>query len=580
MAEKLKVFVRVRPKRDDQQDNFEYNVTLRQFTLKNKIYTIDGILDASTQQRDVYHTVATDPIQAFIQGFNTTIFAYGQTGSGKTHTIFGPDISHQTVLYSPTKSLNSDEPQTPQLRSLFGLVPRSFITVFEKLENANHIKKYQMGLSCVEVYNTTLRDLLVPLNSNNLKIREDIKSKKFFVENLTEETIQTSGELMLFLKRIQVNRAVSSTNMNHASSRSHVLLQLHVLQQLLTGETKESLLTFVDLAGSEMARKTGAEGERLKEAGYINSSLSTLSRVIEGLGIQHSGKKKTSHQHIPFRDSSLTKLLKVALGGNCKTTLVVCVSGEQNHKEETYSSLRFATRAACIKNAPVINKALDAQALYEENQRLKCEIERLGNIHSENNNKWFETKLDELEAKEQDIVELKVNIDDLELQLSKLDHHRGYVERLEEFEEEKMQLTQTINELEIELMRERHSKKNYESKLMDIQMIYSEVTSQETLDHDSTTKVILDAIKFRRSMKSEDIDLNRINPERELTPMNGTEVCEGDINVIMEPRKCNVETQTMQFGLNVEKQTDIDCIEVAPLVDTRCSIFEMFKCRS
>eukprot|EP01084_Bolivina_argentea_P193083 331319_1 len=100
MAEKLKVFVRVRPKRDDQQDNFEYNVTLRQFTLKNKIYTIDGILDASTQQRDVYHTVATDPIQAFIQGFNTTIFAYGQTGSGKTHTIFGPDISHQTVLYS------------------------------------------------------------------------------------------------------------------------------------------------------------------------------------------------------------------------------------------------------------------------------------------------------------------------------------------------------------------------------------------------------------------------------------------------------------------------------------------------
>ena len=120
--------------------------------------------------------------------------------------------------------------------------------------------------------------------------------------------------------------------MNQASSRSHVLLQLRLIQQLLTGEVKESLLTFVDLAGSEMVRKTGTKGKGLKEAGYINSSLSTLSRVIEGLGMQHSAKNKSSHLHIPFRDSSLTKLLKIALGGNCKTSLVVCVSADRDHK--------------------------------------------------------------------------------------------------------------------------------------------------------------------------------------------------------------------------------------------------------
>ena len=169
---------------------------------------------------------------------------------------------------------------------------------------------------------STLRDIFRPSNSKNLKIREDFKSKHFFVEKLTEESVESIDELLAFIRMIQLNRSVSATKMNNASSRSHVLLQLRVIQQLLTGETKESLLTFVDLAGSEMVRKTGTKGDQLKEAGYINSSLSTLSRVIEGLGLQHGDKsKKTGHRHIPFRDSSLTKLLKTALGGNCKTTL-------------------------------------------------------------------------------------------------------------------------------------------------------------------------------------------------------------------------------------------------------------------
>ena len=135
-----------------------------------------------------------------------------------------------------------------------------------------------------------------------------------FVENLTEETIQTSEELMLFIKRIHLNRSISSTNMNQASSRSHVLLQLRVIQQLLTGETKESRLTFVDLAGSERQSKTEAKGMRFTEAININLSLSALGNVINSL------TSNTKSKHIPYRDSKLTRILQDSLGGNSNKT--------------------------------------------------------------------------------------------------------------------------------------------------------------------------------------------------------------------------------------------------------------------
>ena len=92
--------------------------------------------------------------QAFLEGYNSTIFAYGQTGSGKTHTIFGPELPSKSLVSSPTKSpLNKDS--NPEIRTMFGLVPRCFITVFERLQSANHIRKHQIGLSCVEVYNVS-----------------------------------------------------------------------------------------------------------------------------------------------------------------------------------------------------------------------------------------------------------------------------------------------------------------------------------------------------------------------------------------------------------------------------------------
>ena len=125
---------------DDLSANFEYKIKDNQFRLKKKLYTIDGILPQSTQQSDVYEHVAVNQIESFLKGFNVTIFAYGQTGSGKTHTIFGPNIN----LNISSNLFN---------QHLYGLVPRCFITIFEALQDAKHINKHQIDISCVEVYN-------------------------------------------------------------------------------------------------------------------------------------------------------------------------------------------------------------------------------------------------------------------------------------------------------------------------------------------------------------------------------------------------------------------------------------------
>ena len=110
------------------------------------------------------------------------------------------------------------------------------------------------------------------------------------------------------------SRTVASTNMNNESSRSHAVFSI-VLTQTLTdlqsgvsGE-KVSRISLVDLAGSERAVKTGAVGERLKEGSNINKSLTTLGLVISKLADQASGKAKD--KFIPYRDSTLTWLLKV-----------------------------------------------------------------------------------------------------------------------------------------------------------------------------------------------------------------------------------------------------------------------------
>ena len=108
-------------------------------------------------------------------------------------------------------------------------------------------------------------------------------------------------------------------------------------------------LNLVDLAGSERQSKTGATGERLREAAKINLSLSALGNVISALVDGRS-------RHVPYRDSKLTRLLQDSLGGNTCTLMVACLSPADDSYEESLSTLRYAHRAKSIQNRPRVNQ--------------------------------------------------------------------------------------------------------------------------------------------------------------------------------------------------------------------------------
>ena len=115
------------------------------------------------------------------------------------------------------------------------------------------------------------------------------------------------------------------------------------------GSCKTGKLYLVDLAGSEKINKTGAVGKTFKEAISINKSLTTLRRVIDAL----TDKKAT---HIPYRESTLTRILTESLGGNSKTCLIITLSPTLSNYDETLSTLRFGACARNIKNTPKVNQ--------------------------------------------------------------------------------------------------------------------------------------------------------------------------------------------------------------------------------
>ena len=160
-------------------------------------------------------------------------------------------------------------------------------------------------------------------------------------------------------------RTVGGNAININSSRSHAIFSIH-LESRSTIETSEkvihSQLNLVDLAGNERTKKSGAEGLALKEANYINQSLSYLEQVVVGT----CDKKR---DHVPYRSCKLTNILKNSIGGNCKTILIANIFPETRYIEETLSTLRFATRMKNVANECSVNEALDQPLLIKKMER-------------------------------------------------------------------------------------------------------------------------------------------------------------------------------------------------------------------
>nr|XP_002124970.1 kinesin-like protein KIF6 [Ciona intestinalis] len=309
------------------------------------------VFDQQVKQDDVFEHVAQGVVDNVLSGYNGTIFAYGQTGSGKTFTITGGVEKY------------ADR----------GIIPRALSYMFKKFEeDKDHL--YTTEISYLEIYNENGYDLLDPRHEATkledlpkVALMED-PDQNIHLRNLSLLPAQNEEEALNHLFLGDTNRMIAETPMNQASTRSHCIFTIHVTSREPGSATiKRSKLHLVDLAGSERVSKSQVGGQLLTEAKYINLSLHFLEQVIVAL----SEKKR---QHIPYRNSMMTSVLRDSLGGNCMTTMIATVAVDKKNLDESISTCRFAQRVAMIKNEATLNEELDPKLMII---RLKKEVQGL-----------------------------------------------------------------------------------------------------------------------------------------------------------------------------------------------------------
>ncbi|XP_065812166.1 kinesin-like protein KIF1A isoform X7 [Labrus bergylta] len=312
----------------------------------------------------VYKDIGEEMLLHAFEGYNVCIFAYGQTGAGKSYTMMGKqDVKDQQ-----------------------GIIPLLCEDLFTKIiDNTDNSMSYSVEVSYMEIYCERVRDLLNPKNKGNLRVREHPLMGPY-VEDLSKLAVTSYNDIQDLMDSGNKARTVAATNMNETSSRSHAVFNIIFTQKRLDAETdntteKVSKISLVDLAGSERADSTGAKGTRLKEGANINKSLTTLGKVISALAEVDSGsnknkKKKKVENHIPYRDSVLTWLLRENLGGNSRTAMVAALSPADINYDETLSTLRYADRAKQIRCNAVINEDPNNRLVRE----LKEEVSRLKDL--------------------------------------------------------------------------------------------------------------------------------------------------------------------------------------------------------
>ena len=381
-SECVKVVVRCRPLSTKETQNKRKKIVQvdgksGQITIKGtkkdqkkeivKTFTFDQVYDENSTQREIYENTAKPIVQSSLDGYNGTIFAYGQTGTGKSHTMEGKD-------------------DPPDLR---GIIPNSCCHIFDESAKSGSTTEFLVRSSYIEIYNEEIRDLLSKNPQNKLELKEN-PEKGVYVKGLTAFVVKGVKEILNVITVGKRNRTVGETLMNQDSSRSHAIFMITIESSTITTpqgqaspgmENKESAstirvgkLNLVDLAGSERQSKTGATGDRLKEATKINLSLSALGNVISALVDGKGG-------HIPYRDSKLTRMLQDSLGGNTKTLMIANVGPADMNFDETLSTLRYANRAKNIKNKPKINedpKDAMLREFQEEIARLKAQLSGKG----------------------------------------------------------------------------------------------------------------------------------------------------------------------------------------------------------
>ncbi|KAI0372260.1 kinesin-domain-containing protein [Pilatotrama ljubarskyi] len=335
-------------------------------------FRFDEILTGS-ENKPVYNAVARSHVCAAMDGYNAVVFAYGQTASGKTFTLSGDE----------------DQP---------GIIPRAMKDVFAYIRRTPN-REYLLRCSYLEIYNENIHDLLAPPSSSvSQPVQIQGTGANIVLTPLREEVVTSLKGVHEVLQRGEGNRRTASTDWNERSSRSHSVFRLVIesrergsgedgvpsgrttpgfrpptpggprLQARGGRSVQTSVLSLIDLAGSE---KATSDKERTREGKYINTSLLTLGTVISTLA-ENSAKGK--NDHVPFRNSKLTRMLQPSLSGNARISVICTINPDISAIAESTSTLLFAQRIKKVQLHAQKKEVVDTDALLE---RYRKEIEEL-----------------------------------------------------------------------------------------------------------------------------------------------------------------------------------------------------------
>lgn len=311
-------------------------------------FAFDTVFGEQYDNTDIYNKSVRNLIPVFLEGEHATVFAFGCTGSGKTFTMMGANFTSSRFVEEKN----------------MGLYYMAALDVFRALEQ-REFSHLSVSVSLFEIYGGKLYDLLH--DRKPVKCLEDHKGKVQF-PGLSEHRIGGPGDLMEMIELGASARSTGSTSRNADSSRSHAVLQLHLRKTTgRKGDVEHGRLTFIDLAGSERGADTAncSRATRL-EGAEINQSLLALKEVIRARA------RGGSMNHVPFRGSKLTQVLKESFTGErSRCLMIACVSGEQDNCEQTLNTLRYADR---VKERKAETGALPAKLKSRGGRRGRSSI--------------------------------------------------------------------------------------------------------------------------------------------------------------------------------------------------------------
>jgi hypothetical protein len=286
------------------------------------------VFDGDATQEQVYENTVRASVCAALNGFNACLLCYGQTGSGKTHTMFGQSVACGGNAGAVVSQHSGSVMRS--LRELFNAAAEleKLCSVVTSI-SAQYVQIYQDQVTCLST-------------GNAVALREAVAGAPVLLQGAAETRLEGLFDASQLLSTGEERKRYAETAMNHRSSRAHTVLAIKVTQT--RGDIQSvSQLHLVDLAGSERVKKSRAQGGRLVEAVGINSSLMVLGQCIAA--------RVEDRSHVPYYESRLTLLLRSALGGNSRTSVIICCHKEDRHADETLQTLSFGERCSMVSTS-------------------------------------------------------------------------------------------------------------------------------------------------------------------------------------------------------------------------------------